>query len=102
MYRLFHQALNDALLRHGLTSPRGQTMSGHSRRRSSASAGRAAGKRVPGYLLRSLPGHAQAGGLVDDLLADDAYLLHADLRRLLQAAETPASATGAAVPGCCS
>ena len=37
---------------------------------------------VPGYLLRSLPGHAQAGGLIDDLLADDEYLLHADLRRL--------------------
>ena len=41
---------------------------------------------VPGYLLRSLPGHAQAAGLVDDLLTDDRYLLHADLRRLLPVA----------------
>ena len=49
---------------------------------------------APGYLLRSLPGHAQAAGMIDELLADDAYLLHADLRRLLPAADSARSAEG--------
>ena len=49
---------------------------------------------APEYLLRSLPGHAQAAGLVDDLLCDDAYLLRADLRRLIQAADGAGSAPG--------
>jgi len=40
---------------------------------------------APAYLLRSLPGHATAAGMIDDLLADDAYLLHADLHRLILA-----------------
>lgn len=49
---------------------------------------------VSSYLLRSLPGHAQAAALVDDLLTDDAYLVHADLRRLMQVAEYAASVDG--------
>jgi WD domain, G-beta repeat len=51
-------------------------------------------KDAPRYLLRSLPGHAQAAGLIDELLADDAYLLHADLQRLLPAADSAVSAQG--------
>jgi len=42
---------------------------------------------APEYLLRSLPGHAAAAGMIDDLLADDDYLLHADLRRLVTAGD---------------
>ena len=49
---------------------------------------------APEYLLRSLAGHAAAAGLVDDLLCDDSYLLHADLRRLTQVADQAASAEG--------
>ena len=56
---------------------------------------------APGYLLRSLPAHAAAAGLVDDLLCDDAYLLHADLRRLIQAADGAARRQDAAGPSCC-
>ena len=51
-------------------------------------------KDAPEYLLRSLPGHAAAAGLVDDLLSDDAYLLHADLRRLIQVADGADSEPG--------
>src|SRR5262249_26419254 len=50
--------------------------------------GRRSGWRdAPEYLLRSLPVHAAAARLVDDLLGDDAYLLHADLRRLVRVAD---------------
>ena len=83
-YRLFHQALNDALLsarsdvrlrsddERALT--RGFMSYGQLRR----------WEDVPDYLLRSLSSHARAAGLVDDLLNDDAYLLRADLRRVMQ------------------
>ena len=86
VYRLFHQALNDALLRH-----RADVMPRAGDERALTRAFLAAGRRggwqnVPGYLLRALPGHAQAAGMADDLLADDRYLLHADLRRLLPVA----------------
>ena len=86
VYRLFHQALNDALLRH-----RADVMPRAGDERALTRAFLARGRRggwqnVPGYLLRALPGHAQAAGMADDLLTDDRYLLHADLRRLLPAA----------------
>ncbi|HYA50041.1 MAG TPA: WD40 repeat domain-containing protein, partial [Streptosporangiaceae bacterium] len=94
VYRLFHQALNDALLRaraevmpraddeHALTL----AFTRHGRR--------SRWKDVPPYLLRSLPAHAAAAGLADDLLRDDDYLLHADLRRLIQSADGARSAPG--------
>ena len=69
-------------------------MSGRSRWRSPGHGRLSRWKDAPEYLLRSLPGHAQAAGLVDDLLCDDAYLLHADLRRLIQVADGAASAPG--------
>jgi WD40 repeat protein len=83
VFRLFHQGLNDALARaraavadHG-DDERALTLAlaAHGRRSDWQDA--------PGYLLRSLPGHAAAAGLIDDLLADDAYLLHVDLHRLI-------------------
>jgi hypothetical protein len=94
VYRLFHQALNDALL-HSRSDvmPRADderaltlALIEHGRQSSWNDA--------PDYLLRSLPGHAAAVGLADDLLCDDHYLLHADLRRLIQAAGQAGSALG--------
>jgi WD40 repeat protein/DNA-binding SARP family transcriptional activator len=94
VYRLFHQGLNDALLRR-----RSEVMPRADDERALTLAftrhGRRSGwKDAPEYLLRSLPGHAAAAGLVDDLLCDDAYLLRADLRRLIQAADGADSAPG--------
>ena len=86
VYRLFHQALNDALLRHraDITARAGDE---RALTRAFLARGQRSGwHNVPAYLLRALPGHAQAAGMADDLLTDDRYLLHADLRRLLPVA----------------
>ncbi|MEV0562795.1 trypsin-like peptidase domain-containing protein [Dactylosporangium sp. NPDC050588] len=80
VYRLFHQALNESLmsadraenetklvrawLKHGADTDWKST-----------------------YLTERLPAHADRGRCVDLLLADAAFLLHADLRRLLPVAE---------------
>ncbi len=85
-FRLFHQALDDALL-----AARAHVTHRANDERDIASALTGYGRRVgwpdaPEYLLRSLPGHAAAGGLIDDLLTDDEYLLHADHWRLMLAA----------------
>jgi WD40 repeat protein len=74
-YRLFHQALNDAL---GASPADHVTLT---------SAFLAAGQRsrwrdTSPYLLRSLSYHAARGGTVDALLEDAEFLLHADLSRL--------------------
>jgi WD40 repeat protein len=82
LYRLFHQALNDALLRHrdAIADEKAITLA-------LLHAGQRLGwERAPAYLLRSLSGHAQRGGALDDLLADDTYPLYTDLRRLIPAA----------------
>ena len=94
IYRLFHQALNDALLR-----ARSGVKLRAEDERSIVSAFIRHGQPsrwqdVPSYMLRSLPRHADIAGVVDDLLSDDAYLLHADLRRLLQVADSAHSAPG--------
>ena len=87
VYRLFHQALNDALMRaQADVMPRTEderalTLAFSEHGRLSNWEG------VPDYLLRSLPVHAKAARLIDNLLCDDAYLLHADLRRLMQVAD---------------
>ncbi|WIM93144.1 AAA family ATPase [Actinoplanes oblitus] len=82
-FRLFHQALNDALLR---DRGAGVALDERQLTRAFLAHGRAVGwANAPRYLLRSLPGHAQRAGLVDDLVADDGYLLHADLLRLIPA-----------------
>ncbi|MGW0168696.1 trypsin-like peptidase domain-containing protein [Streptomyces sp. NPDC003343] len=85
-FRLFHQALNEALRQHraALASPR------HDERDIARALMQAAGGRWEGaaeYALRSLPGHAARGGIIDELLQDDAYPLYADLRRLVPAAQ---------------
>jgi WD40 repeat protein len=87
IYRLFHQALNDALLLERVDAvPR--LVDERLLTRAFIAHGRAADWcNVPDYLLRSLPGHAQVAGQLDDLLTDDAYLLRADLRRMIQAAD---------------
>jgi WD40 repeat protein len=90
-YRLFHQALNDALI-----ADRGDIASKAIDERAIARAfiatGRAsAWERASEYLLKSLPGHAQRGAVLDELLMDDDYLLHADLRRLIPIADQDAS-----------
>jgi WD40 repeat protein len=49
---------------------------------------------APSYLLRSLAAHAARAGVVDELLTDDDYLLHADLRRLLPLVDEASTAQG--------
>ncbi|MGW7516390.1 WD40 repeat domain-containing protein [Streptomyces sp. NPDC054796] len=87
IYRLFHQALNDTLL-----SSRAELHTRHEDERALTRAMIAEGERVgwtdaDPYLKRSLPGHAEAGDVLDELLSKDVYLLHADLRRLLPVAD---------------
>ncbi|WP_424862735.1 WD40 repeat domain-containing protein [Streptomyces sp. MMS24-I29] len=91
-YRLFHQALNDALLR--IRSDEGLLASDErALARAMRAAGRAVGwDRADAYLLRSLPAHAARGGVLDDLLRDELFLLHADLGRLTPLADRHASA----------
>jgi hypothetical protein len=86
-YRLFHQALNDTLLRaRSDRTPRPHDEAEITR--AFTRAGRQTSwEDTPGYLLRSLPRHAEAAGLVDELLNDTDYLLHADVQRLLQVAD---------------
>ncbi|GFJ93162.1 trypsin-like peptidase domain-containing protein [Phytohabitans rumicis] len=81
-FRLFHQALNDALLRE--RGPGGERADQRRLTRAMLAIGRDNGwDAAPPYLLRSLPNHAHRAGLIDALLTDDDYLLHADLLRLL-------------------
>jgi WD40 repeat protein len=92
VFRLFHQALNDALL--GTDDPGlVRKVKERALTRAFMSIGHDGGwERASTYLLRSLPAHAARGGLVDDLLADDDYLLHADLRRVTLASAEASSA----------
>ncbi|MFD8002989.1 trypsin-like peptidase domain-containing protein, partial [Streptomyces mirabilis] len=94
-FRLFHQALNDALL--------GDRMAdGSAAGDESCIARELMGlassdwQNAPGYLLRSLPRHAVRGGVLDDLLEDENYPLHADLRRLVPAAKAATSSSARA------
>lgn len=93
-YRIFHQALNDVLL-----GWRSAAFSDVKDEREIAlrflKIGRADGwESAEKYLLRSLPRHASNGLLIDELLLDDAYILHADLRRLIPAAAHALSSDG--------
>ncbi|WP_326795764.1 trypsin-like peptidase domain-containing protein [Streptomyces sp. NBC_01808] len=91
-FRLFHQALNDALLH--TRAELGATTSDEQRLAAAFIAhGRESGwDAAPAYLLRSLPRHASRGGLIDTLLAEDDYPLYADLRRLIPQAATAVTA----------
>ena len=84
-YRMFHQAVNDSLLR-----ARHRLIQNHIDekalvRRLCAGVRGSAWHEAPRYLLRSLPGHASRGGMLNRLLRDDEYLLHADLRQSINA-----------------
>jgi WD40 repeat protein len=83
VFRLFHQALSDALLR--ARSQIAQRCDDEAALvQAFTDSGRSEGwAHAPQYLLRSLPRHAAAAGMIDDLLADDVYLLYADLTRLM-------------------
>ncbi|WP_433532173.1 trypsin-like peptidase domain-containing protein [Micromonospora sp. CA-263727] len=87
-YRLFHQALNDALLAD--RDPRAARRDDHRRLVSAwVELATASGwASAPDYLLRSLPQHAARAGLVEQLLTDEDYLLHAHLDRLLTVVDT--------------
>ena len=94
LFRLFHQALNDALL-HARAKIAAPADDQWALTLAFMSAGRQRGwDHAPRYLLRSLPSHAAAAGMIDDLLADDSYLLHADLRRLIPLADRATSYAG--------
>ena len=93
VFRLFHQALNDALLRP--RGPGGARADEQLLTRDFLVLGRDRGwSSAPAYLLRSLAGHAGRAGLSDDLLADHGYLLHADLLRLIPAAAEASTPAG--------
>ena len=92
-YRLFHQALDDALLRQRDRQGRREADE-----RAVAEAlieyGRRYGWDADAYLWRSLPYHAHRAGLLDELLTDDDYLLYADLGRLMPLADHATSEDG--------
>ena len=96
VFRLFHQALNDALLdaRNDMIPRRAdeeiiaQCFLAHGRNQGWSNA--------EPYLLRSLPIHADRAGMLDELLMDDDYLLWADLRHLMPLADHAVSITGQA------
>ncbi|MEV4560906.1 hypothetical protein AB0K51_28455 [Kitasatospora sp. NPDC049285] len=92
-FRLFHQALNEALV-----VGRAAELA-IADERSIAIAFQRVGsdtgwEGAPDYLLRALPDHAARGRVIDDLLEDHSYPLYADLRRLVPAAKASTSAAG--------
>ena len=94
VFRLFHQALNDALLhaRKQIAVPADDQ---RALTRAFVTIGAQRGwDHAPSYLLRSLPAHAAAADMIDGLLADDTYLLHADLRRLIPLADHATTEAG--------
>ncbi|WP_405634289.1 trypsin-like peptidase domain-containing protein [Streptomyces sp. NBC_00056] len=94
-FRLFHQALNEALL--GDRADAGSLADDEGRiARALTDLGSSGWQDAPVYLLRSLPGHAVRGGVLDELLKDDGYPLHADLRRLVPALKAATSVSARA------
>ena len=94
VFRLFHQALNDALLhaREQIAVPADDQAA---LTQAFTTIGEQHGwDHASSYLLRSLPAHAAAAGMIDALLTDDAYLLHADLHRLIPLADHATSQPG--------
>ena len=94
VFRLFHQALNDALL-HARAQIAVLADDQAALTQAFTTVGEQYGwDHASSYLLRSLPVHAAAAGMIDALLADDAYLLQADLRRLTPLADQATSQPG--------
>ncbi|MFJ1761397.1 NACHT and WD repeat domain-containing protein, partial [Amycolatopsis sp. NPDC088138] len=84
VYRLFHQALNETLADRSSPIEDQAAIA-----RAFISYGRELGwHSAPAYLRRMLPSLAQRSGLVDELLTDVDFTLHADLRRLIHASST--------------
>ncbi|WP_137307335.1 trypsin-like peptidase domain-containing protein [Streptomyces lasalocidi] len=94
-FRLFHEALNEALL--GDRAAAG-ALADDEGRIARALMGMISSdwQNAPRYLLRSLPRHAVRGGVLDELLEDEAYPLHADLRRLVPTVKAATSASARA------
>jgi hypothetical protein len=93
-FRLFHQALNDALL-HARAEFAGEREDEQALTRAFIAKAQQTGwAGVPKYLLRSLPTHAARADLADELLTDDAYLLYADLFRVLPLANQATTKLG--------
>ncbi|MEV0131621.1 trypsin-like peptidase domain-containing protein [Dactylosporangium sp. NPDC050688] len=96
-YRLFHQALNDALL-----NERERRFGGRQTDERALTDGlialgrRSSWQHLDRYLLQSLPTHADRAGIIHELLTDDEYLLHADLTRLTPLVDHVATAEGRA------
>ena len=93
-FRLFHQALSDALSAERTRSVPPVEDEGALTAAFTGYGARLGWDRVPAYLFRSLPGHALRAGLIDELLADTGYVLRADLRRLIPAAAHAHTPTG--------
>lgn len=89
-YRLFHQALNEELVA-------GRTGDQECLVTRWAACGRATGwAAAPGYLRRFLAGHAAQVGLLDGLVADDDFMLHAELGRVLRVGDSVTTELGRA------
>jgi WD40 repeat protein len=89
-YRLFHQALNEELVAGRAGDQRHLVLAW-------AAHGRAVGwAKAPGYLRRFLAGHAAQAGLLDDLITDDDFLLHAELDRVLRVGDSAITGFGRA------
>ncbi|QMU68347.1 AAA family ATPase [Streptacidiphilus sp. P02-A3a] len=92
VFRLFHQALNDALAKERCDRA---TSDENAVAKAFLNLGQHLGwANAPTYLLRSLPRHADRGQLIDLLLQDDDFLLHADLARLIPVASTATTSLG--------
>ncbi len=94
VFRLFHQALDDALLKE-----RAQLVARVTDELALTQAFILRGKQsgwvqAPDYLLRSLATHAARANVIDYLLTEDNYLLYADLRRLIPLADNARSKDG--------
>jgi hypothetical protein len=90
-YRLFHQALNDTLSRRSIADEDGEVVI---TKAFIAFGSQHGWSDAPAYLLRALPDHAARTGLIDTLLTDAGYTLHADLRRLIAAGATATTRAG--------
>ncbi|MGI5239661.1 trypsin-like peptidase domain-containing protein [Dactylosporangium sp. CA-139066] len=94
-YRLFHQALNDALLRAWDRRPGGRRTAERRITGRLITLGQSTGwVGTDRYLRQSLPTHADRAGVIDALLSDDDYLLATDLTRLVMFAERAATGPG--------
>jgi WD40 repeat protein len=94
VYRLFHQALDDTIAHVRARSVDPADDQRALTRAFLAHGARAGWENAPTYLLRSLAGHAVAAHMVDDLLLDDEFLHHADLRRVIPALTGAATRSG--------